>query len=62
LGEKQLRDDMIAEVNLYKNAVYDVSDGQLKPVDPPPTGFGKQEISWQNGKPTHSEIKYTQRI
>ncbi|MEK5483415.1 MULTISPECIES: hypothetical protein [unclassified Viridibacillus] len=45
MGEKQFRDDMIAEVNLYEDALYFVSDGQFKAVDPPPTGFGKQEIS-----------------
>ncbi|ETT85951.1 hypothetical protein MKZ08_16445 [Viridibacillus sp. FSL R5-0477] len=33
MGEKQFRDDMIAEVNLYEDALYFVSDGQLKPVD-----------------------------
>ncbi|MGE7922358.1 DUF3954 domain-containing protein [Viridibacillus arvi] len=62
MGEKQLETDMIAQVDLYRNAVYVVADGQMTPVDAPPTGFGKQEISWQNGKPTHSEIKYTQRF
>ncbi|WP_245890109.1 DUF3954 domain-containing protein [Rummeliibacillus pycnus] len=51
--------DMIAEIDLHENAVYVVCDGQLKVVDPPSTGYGKQEISWHNGMPTHSEIKYT---
>ncbi|MFJ8262700.1 DUF3954 domain-containing protein [Rummeliibacillus sp. NPDC094406] len=54
--------DMIAEIDLHENAVYVVSCGQLKVVDPPPTGYGKQEISWQKGMPTHSEIKYTQKF
>ncbi|MGR6896976.1 DUF3954 domain-containing protein [Rummeliibacillus sp. BSL5] len=53
---------MIAEIDLCKNAVYVVCDGQLIHLDTPLNGYGKQEISWQRGLPTHSEIKYTQKF
>ncbi|WP_243881341.1 DUF3954 domain-containing protein [Rummeliibacillus suwonensis] len=59
---KTLESKMIAEIDLHENAVYVVCKGKLQPVDPPPTGYGKQEISWQKGMPTHSEIKYTQKF
>lgn len=64
MGERQLQTDpdMIAEIDLNENAVYVVCQGRLQAVDPPPTGYGKQEISWQKGIPTHSEIKYTQKF
>ena len=59
---RKIDEDLIVEIDLHENAVYVVCDGQLKVVDPPPTGYGKQEISWQKGVPTHSEIKYTQKF
>ncbi|UQW98165.1 DUF3954 domain-containing protein [Rummeliibacillus sp. G93] len=54
--------DMIAEIDLHDNAVYVVAGGRIISVDPPPSGYGKQEISWHKGEPTHSEIKYTQKF
>jgi hypothetical protein len=50
-----------AEVNLSENAVYRVIDGENKKVDKPGDGFGKQVITWQDGKPTHYEVSYTKR-
>lgn len=50
-----------AEVDLNENAVYQVKDGELKKIDKPGDGFGKQVITWQNGKPTHYEVSYTKR-
>jgi hypothetical protein len=44
---------------LKENAVYRVIDGKLEKVDKPGNGFGKQTITWQNGKPTHYEVSYT---
>ena len=49
------------EIDLRENAVYMIKDGQLKKVDIPGDGFGKQTITWQDGKPTHYEVSYTKR-
>jgi len=50
-----------AVINLLENAVYKVKDGQLEKVDMPGDGFGKQVITWQNGKPIHYEVSYTKK-
>jgi hypothetical protein len=50
---------MIAEISLLENAVYRVIDGRIEKVDKPGNGFGKQTITWQNGKPVLCEISYT---
>lgn len=52
-------ESMIAEIDLKENAVYRVIDGKLEKVDKPGNGFGKQTITWQNGKPVVCEISYT---
>ena len=52
---------MIAEISLLENAVYRVIDGRIEKVDVPGVGFGKQIITWQNGKPIHYEISYTKK-
>mgnify|MGYP001232327965 FL=1 len=52
-------ENMIAEIDLKENAVYRVIDGKLEKVDKPGNGFGKQTITWQNGKPVVCEISYT---
>lgn len=54
--------DMIAEIDLHENAVYVVCQGKLQAVDMPPSGYGTQLIFWREGKPTHSEIGYTQKF
>lgn len=51
----------VAQIPLNKNAVYRVIDGKIEMVDIPGVGFGKQIITWQNGKPTHYEISYTKK-
>lgn len=48
-----------ATVDLSEDAVYKVSEGKLEKVDKPGKGYGKQIITWQNGKPTHYEVSYT---
>lgn len=53
------RDDMIAKVDLMENAVYRVKDGEIEKIDTPPTGFGKQLITWQDNKPLMWELSYT---
>ncbi|MER2169016.1 MAG: DUF3954 domain-containing protein [Psychrobacillus psychrodurans] len=40
---------------LVKNGIIEVLEG-------PQSGFGKQIINWQNGKPTHIEIQFTKKI
>ncbi|KAA0956649.1 DUF3954 domain-containing protein [Planococcus sp. ANT_H30] len=52
-------EDMIAEVDLMKDAVYRVMNGRLQKLDSPPTGFGKQVITWQDNKPSVWELSYT---
>lgn len=48
-------------IDLQENAVYRVIDGKIEKIDVPGEGFGKQTITWQNGKPTHYEVTYTKR-
>lgn len=50
------------QIDLTKDAVYIVRGGKLIQIDNPPLGFGKQEISWQDGKPTHVDFKYSKRL
>ncbi len=40
-----------AVIDLDKNAVYAVRDGELIKVPTPPDGFGSQLIHWEHGKP-----------
>ncbi|TCJ05057.1 DUF3954 domain-containing protein [Cytobacillus praedii] len=51
-----------AEINLMLNATYIVKDGVMTVVEAPPKGFGKQTITWQDGKPSHYELNYTNKI
>lgn len=51
----------VAKVKLDENAVYRVIDGRIEKVDKPGNGFGKQTITWQDGKPIVCEISYTKR-
>lgn len=50
-----------ALIDLSVNAVYRVVDGKIEKIDTPGDGFGKQIITWQNGKPTHYEVSYTKK-
>lgn len=52
---------MTAEIDLMKNATYVVRDGELTLVDVLPTGFGKQIITYQNGKWSHYDISYSKK-
>lgn len=54
------KDDIkTAEVSLKEDAVYKVKNGILVKLDKPSSGFGKQTIFWQDGKPGNVEIWYT---
>jgi Protein of unknown function (DUF3954) len=59
---KITKDNKTAEIDLMKNAVYIVKDGQLVLVDTPMKGYGKQVISWQAGKPSHYEVNYSIKL
>lgn len=48
---------MKAEINLMENATYIVKDGKLQKVPLPQKGYGKQIISWQDGKPCHGILE-----
>lgn len=50
-----------ATVDLKQDAAYIVKNGKLEKVDKPGDGFGKQIITWQDGKPTHYEVSYTKK-
>ena len=50
-----------AVIDLTENAVYRVVDGKIEKIDTPGVGYGKQIITWQNGKPTHYEVSYTKK-
>lgn len=50
------------QIDLTKNAVYIVRGGKLIQIDNPPLGFGKQEISWQDGKLTHVNYNYSKKL
>lgn len=58
---EELNKQMVAEIDLMENAVYRVVDGQLIKVTKPGTGFGEQIITWQNNKPTHCKITFTEK-
>ena len=51
----------IAEISLTENAVYRVIDGKLEKIDTPGVGYGKQVITWQDGKPVLYEVSYTKK-
>lgn len=48
---------MLTEVDLLKNATYIIKDGKIVEVPMPSTGFGRQVISWQDGKPCHGQVE-----
>ncbi|MDC3414284.1 DUF3954 domain-containing protein [Terrihalobacillus insolitus] len=52
---------MVAEIDLKEDAVYRIKDGKIDRVDMPETGYGKQVITWQDGKPSHYEVSYTKK-
>lgn len=54
--------EKVAEVILNKNAIYVVKDGKMETIEAPSSGFGKQTVCWQDGKPTHIEYNYSKRI
>ncbi|APH07211.1 DUF3954 domain-containing protein [Bacillus weihaiensis] len=51
----------MSNLDLTKDGVYIVKDGECKRVTDPNSGFGKQTIVWQNGKVNHCEITFTEK-
>ncbi|SFM35350.1 DUF3954 domain-containing protein [Salibacterium qingdaonense] len=58
---KTNQQNMTAEIDLTENAVYKVRNGVIESVDIPGDGFGKQIITWQDGKPEGYKIEYTKK-
>ncbi|KAA0944167.1 DUF3954 domain-containing protein [Sporosarcina sp. ANT_H38] len=52
----------VEEINLHINAVYIVKDGKIETIEGPPNGYGKQTVTWQQGKPSHIDFHYTKKI
>ncbi len=52
----------VAEINLDENAVYIVKNGQIQKVESPKTGFGSQEVIWQNDQPIRVKISATEQF
>lgn len=50
---------MSEKLNLKEDAIYRVKNGQLEKVVSPQSGFGKQVITWQNGRITNCEVSFT---
>ncbi|MEK5038785.1 DUF3954 domain-containing protein [Sporosarcina sp. FSL K6-3457] len=44
-------------IDLKKDATFIVKDGKLTEVPSPPTGYGKQIINWQGGKPCNGSLE-----
>lgn len=44
-----------------ENGIYEVKDGQLRMVTKPQYGFGKQIITWQDGKVAYKEISFSEK-
>ncbi|OLS34201.1 hypothetical protein BTR22_19120 [Alkalihalophilus pseudofirmus] len=44
------------KISLESNGTYVVSNGSFTKVDAPITGFGKQVITWNDGRPVRQEV------
>jgi len=49
----------VKKEKLVEGAVCIIKNGKTEIGEAPNTGFGKQTIYWQDGKPTHYEVSYT---
>lgn len=47
---------------LDDNKVYIVIDGVTHELEKPSTGYGKQTIHWQDGRPHRYEVNSTKKI
>ncbi|MBX0319770.1 DUF3954 domain-containing protein [Alkalihalobacillus clausii] len=53
---------LTAQISAAENSIFIVKDGRVIRRDGPPSGFGKQTITWQDGKPVHEEISTTSKL
>lgn len=53
---------MTANISTAENGIFIVKDGRVIRREGPPSGFGKQTITWQDGKPVHEEISTTSKF
>ncbi|MEH7786148.1 DUF3954 domain-containing protein [Bacillus thuringiensis] len=54
--------EMTAEISLNQNMIYVVKDGQIHPIEPPPTGYGEQSFIYKSGKVTRMDERKIQLI
>jgi hypothetical protein len=54
--------NMMTSIDLMFNATYVVRDGVLRQVPQPVDGFGKQIITWENGKPLGGKLESSFKI
>ncbi|MBO0586135.1 DUF3954 domain-containing protein [Sporosarcina sp. E16_8] len=52
----------IEKINLLENATYVVKDGKIEKLGCPQSGYGKQTVLWQNGKPVVIEVNCSKKI
>lgn len=52
---------MVKPTDIKENDIYRVKNGELVKIKNPESGFGKQIITWQNGKITNVEVSYTEK-
>ena len=53
---------MTAEIDLAKNMIYVVKDGQVHQIEPPATGHGEQSFVYKSGKVTRMDERKMQLI
>ena len=53
---------MSVEIDLMKNSMYIVKNGELIQVDPPASGYGEQIAVWLGGKVDRVETKTTRKL
>jgi hypothetical protein len=46
---------------LKDHTVYICRNGNLEEVEKPPTGFGRLQVNWQDGKIAYYESTYTKK-
>lgn len=50
------------QIDLLENATYVVKDGKIEKLGCPQSGYGKQTVLWQEGKPVTIEVNCSKRI
>ena len=60
--EKEKKQQNKVTFEAEENSVYAFVKGEMVKIECPPSGFGKQEITWQNGKVTNYEVKCSYKI